>query len=294
MGCCMKCDQCHNHEAVIHIDNSGLCLVCHNKAMEGLLGVELTHDFSSKIAVLDVEDVLHQFEISNMLLPGFSIWRAVEVDGDYQFEVLTAPENNQMEAVEHLHHKIIEGLSYKSMKRSSSKHKISNAININNAQYSLKSVGTCRLEYSEDEPISLVIDGQQVSFNEFGYALTSFEGFTMDFQIRDSTEDVLGRDMLLKPIRINAEDLYRRFEMTLAWFVENDFLSYKRESACFEAVVEIIKDLELYYNSGYRVESAEVALKMKNRLKALNHDTDCFPEGVLTCIDLVIGIKGDH
>lgn len=290
----MKCNKCKKHEAVIHMENTGgICLECH-KVMGDLLGVDLMNDFSNKIAVLDVEDVLHQFEISNMLLPGFSIWRAVEVEGEYQFEVLTNPHDNQMEAIEQLHHKILKGLSHKSLKRLSNTNYYSNAINISNEQYSLNSVGTCRIEYSEDEPISLIIDGKQISYSDFGNALTSFEGFTMDFQIRNSTDDVLGRDVLLKPIRINAEDLYGRFERTLGWFLENEFLSYKRESACIEAVIEKITDLELYYNSGYRDESIEVGIKMKNRLMSLDHESDRFPDDLLNSIDQAIGITGEN
>ena len=291
----MKCNKCKTQEAVFHMENTGThCFECHNKVMEALLGVDLMKNFPNKIAVLDVEDVLHQFEISNMLLPGFSIWRAVEVEGDYQFEVLIKPNDNQMEAIEQLHHKILNVLSYKTLKRLSNTNCFTNAINISNVQYSLNNVGTCRLEYSEEEPVSLIIDGQQISFSEFGHALSSFEGFTMDFQIRHSTDDVLGRDMLLKPIRINAEGLYGRFERTLGWFLENEFLSYKRESDCFEAVIEKINDLELYYNSGYREESIEVGVKMKNRLLSLDHDTDSFPDDLLDCIDKAIGITREY
>ncbi|KGK88969.1 hypothetical protein DP73_11780 [Desulfosporosinus sp. HMP52] len=40
----------------------------------------------------------------------------------------------------------------------------------------------------------LVMDGKNVSLHDFGRALTAFEGFNMDFQIRDLSEEVLGKE----------------------------------------------------------------------------------------------------
>ena len=37
-----------------------------------------------------------------MILPGMSIWRAAEIDGDYQFEIIAKPEDKVTVAFENL------------------------------------------------------------------------------------------------------------------------------------------------------------------------------------------------
>jgi len=50
-------------------------------------------------------------------MPGFSVWKAEELEGDDQFEILVKPEENQAVAIEHLHQKILTGIGYKTLTR---------------------------------------------------------------------------------------------------------------------------------------------------------------------------------
>ncbi|MFT5874440.1 MAG: hypothetical protein ACI8WT_003410 [Clostridium sp.] len=171
----------------------------------------------------------------------------------YKFEVLANPEENQADAIEQLHQKILTGLGYKTLTHMSDRYFVDNAIRISNEQYSLNSVGTFRIQHAEEENIvSLVIDGKDIPLHDFGRALTAFEGFNMDFQIKDLSEAVLGKDMVLSPVIINPDVIIEHFERTLRWFLERDFLSYKRASACVEALVERVDELELLYKCGSR------------------------------------------
>ena len=83
--------------------------------------------------------IMHRFEISNMLMPGFSVWKAEETEGDYQFEVLVKLEENQAVEVEHLHQKILTGIGYKTLTHMSDRYFADNAIRIDKEQYSLNS-----------------------------------------------------------------------------------------------------------------------------------------------------------
>ena len=288
----MKCKKCKSSEATIHVANvSDFCLNCHNDYIAELLGVSKINDFSKIISVYDVDGIMHQFEISNMIMPGFSVWKAEEMEGDYQFEVLVKPEENQAVAIEHLHQKILTGLGYKTLTHMSDRYFVDNAIHIDKKQYSLNSVGTCRIQHAEDEnTVCLVIDGKNIPINDFGRALTAFEGFNMDFQIRDLSEEVLGKDMVLQPVRINTDVIIEHFEKTLGWFLERDFLSYKRASACVAALFERIDELELLYKYGNKEEAVEVVNRIKKRLISIDNDTDDFPNYLLNMIDQVIGI----
>jgi hypothetical protein len=287
----MKCTRCKKNIATIHIEDLGqhLCLECNNDIMAEMLDVEKLEDYSKEISVSDVDKILHRFKISNMIMPGFSIWKAEEFGSGYEFEVLARPEDNQYTAIKHLHKKILTGLGYKTLRRVSDEHYISNAIQTGGGQYTLKSIGTCQIRYSdEDDTVCLVIDGKLVSIQEFGLALTGFEGFNLEFQIKDKTDEVLGKDMALKHVSIDHDVVMERFEKTLGWFLERGFLSYKRASSCEEAIFERIEELEMLYRYGDRDNAINVAEKMKERLNSIDTDSDSFPEYLLTLIDQAV------
>ncbi len=286
----MKCKKCKLNEATIHVADGGdFCLDCHNDAMAELLGVDITKEFSKIIWVYDADGVIHQFKISNMIMQGFSAWRAEEIENGYRFEVFLKPEEDQAMAIKELHQKILTGLGYKTLSRNEADYFIDNAIRFDNKQYSLKSIGTCRIQYSEEENSAcLIIDGKDISVHDFRRALTAFEGFNMDFQIRDMSEEVLGKDTVLKGVSIHPNTIIERFEKTLGWFLEGDFLSYKHASACEEALFERIDELELLCIYGGRDEAVEVGEKIKKRLISIETDTDDFPEYLLMMIDQVI------
>lgn len=260
--------------------------------MANMLGVNRRTDFSKVISVNDADGVLHRFEISNRIMPGFSVWNAYEVGGDYRFEVFVKPEGNQTLATLQLHQKIMTGLGNKTLHRISDRHFISNAIHIGKEQYGLNSVGTFRIQQAEEENSAcLVIDGKSIPLNDFGQALTAFEGFNMDFQIKDLSDEVLGKEMALRPVSINPDVITEHFERTLGWFLESDSLSWKRESACEEALFERIEELELLFKYGNRDEVVKVGMRIKKRLLSIDNDTDDFPNYLLGLIDRAIGIS---
>lgn len=137
--------------------------------MANLLGVNKMNDFSKIISVYDVDGIMYRFEVSNMILPGFSVWKAEEMEGDYQFEVLAKPEENQVVAIEQLHQKILTGLGYKTLTPMLDSYFVDNAIRIDKEQFSLNRVGTCRIQHSEEEnAVCLVVDGKNISIYDFG------------------------------------------------------------------------------------------------------------------------------
>jgi hypothetical protein len=171
----------------------------------------------------------------------------------------------------------------------SDRYLINNAIQIDKDQYSLNSVGTCRIQHAEENQVYLVIDGKNIPIHDFGRALTTFEGFNLDFQIRDLSEEVLGKDTVLSRVSINPDVIMEHFERTLSWFLKGDFLSYKRASACEEALFERIDELELLCKYGNQEVAVEVGTRMKKRLISIEHDTDDFPDYLLTMIDHALG-----
>lgn len=289
----MKCNKCQLNDAIIHITDTGedYCLDCHNDIMAEMLGVKKMQGFSKVVSFYNSDKEMLTFNISNTIMPGHSIWQAEEQGGGYLYEVFTDPESDQALAIRKLHQKILNGIGYKTLELCDSKYYMSNAINYNKKQYSLNTVGTFRIEYNEREKIRLVIDGKYISANDFCKALSSFEGFNMDYQIRDLSDEILGKNMVLRPVCIDPEVIYKHFEKTLGWFLNKNFLSYKRSSDCTEALFERIDELELLFNYGEREKAVELGNRMKKRLLSIDNDTDDFPIYLLELIDKAVEIE---
>jgi hypothetical protein len=236
----------------------------------------------------------HTFEISLLLLPRCAVWRAFEIDGGYEFEISSKPEDNQAIAYQRLIQKVVKGLAKKTLVPYAEHQQFSNAIDLSDGQYGLNSVGTSRIELDQetDDLASLVMDGQVVSIEAFGRALTTYEGATLDFQIRDRTDAVLEEGMILQPVSIDPELIYQHFERTLRWFLEGDFLSYKRVSNCEEALFDRLNELELLVRYGDHEAASRLGRQMKERLISIEHDDDFFPEYLIELINAAIGSDG--
>ena len=119
--------------------------------------------------------------------------------------------------------------------------------------------------------------------NESNIHVANVGDFCLDFQIRDLSEEVLGKDTVLRRVSINPDVIIEHFERSLSWFLKGDFLSYKHASACGEALFEKI------CKYGNKEEAVAVGRRMKKRLISIEHDTDDFPDYLLTMIDQALG-----
>ena len=133
-----------------------------------------------------------------------------------------------------------------------------------------------------------MIDGKAVNFDDFGLALTAYDGFKLDFQIRNISDDELGKETVLRHVSINPEVIFAHVEKTLGWFLEDNFLSAKRVSSCEDALFERIDELKLLYKYGGEGMAKAVGERIKKRLLAINHDDDHFPEYLVRQIDRMI------
>ena len=288
----MKCQKCHHNEATIHIKELGdFCLSCHNELMAELQGGEPPEVFPKNLSVKAADGHRHRFIVTTMILPGMVIWRATEKNGGYEFVYHARPEDNQTLAFEKLREKIATGLSYQTLEPQVDGPLIGNAIEIDEAQFSLKDIGTFRIACdSETDTTSLIIDGKTVALADWGRALTAYEGFNLDYQIRDLAEAVLGPETVLKPVSINPDQIEARFKRTLSWFLEDGFLSTARASACEDALYDCIDDLKLLCQSGDRETAQKLAQRISKRLLAVANDDDSFPEYLLALIDAALAL----
>jgi len=276
----MLCDICKTNEARISIAEEGdFCFDCHNARIAKVHNLKILEHFAREIVVRDPSNRPHRFVITNLVMPGFSEWKAEEDGGGYQFSVFVKPEDDQAAALIRLHRKVITGLQHQTLHLQDSKFTISNALQTDDGQYCINETGCGRIEY--DEIMGghhLIIDGRPVSGSDFLNMLSQYEGRNLCFQVRELSDDILGKGMILIPVRMDAETILDRIEETLSWFLDGTFLSYKCESACNSALVERLDEYELLCRYGDPALARTVGQAIIDRLLAIDHDTDDFPD----------------
>ena len=92
---------------------------------------------------------------------------------------------------------------------------------------------------------------------------------------------------------MNAAEKMKLINILLRWdaivlTATMNWLSYKLESTCAEALLERLDLLELYLSHSDRKKVKKLGQQMKERLLSIEHDTDDFPEILLEEIDKII------
>ncbi len=163
-----------------------LCSRCFNAEVASSLGLE---DFENvqlhPVVMTDCAGEQHEFRLRTRLLGPMVALEAFEVRGGapagYRFQVLGEPEDERLSLLGRLVERMRRSLSVRHLVRSE-----------HGTQIAHDTVrGRIEWDESEDGRVPLlVIDGQEVSWEEFGRVLTSFEGWQFRLEIRDLGEEV--------------------------------------------------------------------------------------------------------
>lgn len=163
-----------------------LCTRCFNAEVASLLGLErFAHVPLQPIVMTDCAGEQHEFHFQVRLLGDVMALSAVELKagapGGYQFEILGEPDDDPLPLLGKLIERIRRSLSVRYLVRDE-----------DGAQIAEQTVcGRIEWDASGDGRVPLlVIDGQDVSWDEFGRMLMSFEGWQFRVAIRDRSEDV--------------------------------------------------------------------------------------------------------
>lgn len=286
----MKCEICQEREGRVRLEGYGtLCMECYNDLIAEMFGTETFDDFSKEVSIIDTDGTNRVFDIWNMLIPPYSVWHADEVGGFYSFEVMTGMHDDQLEALQHLHQKVLKGIGYKTFQKADSDSPMSVGIWVGAQQYTLKEIGTMRImwDIKKSRP-TFVVDGNQVTLEQWENLLKEYEGFVMDYQMRDRSDEVLEKNMILRQYNIQPKVIEARVEKTLQWFLEEEFLPEERADACMEALLERVDDLELLYRYGDEAQALELGDLLKHRLYAIATDSQEFPQYIVEDIDRVL------
>lgn len=274
----MKCYFCENESAIFLEGAGGLCLACYNKWMMDLQGLD-EENFNRHLRSFTIQDAHgkeHVFDLTYHVFRGRTIWTAKEQKGEYLFEEISLSHKQQGFAIRTLIEKAIQGVSCPTLRAHDDTYPVSNALQRQNKQYSLRSTGVLRVE-SEGSRTRFMIDGQPVSPEDLLRMLSIFEGFNIFYQAEDVSGQVLPEKSALQVVTVDFENIYRDFEEALLTCLKNDFVSYEIEFEIMYALSFPIDKWTFAANHGDRNEAKACAQKMKERLLSLGTDSDDFP-----------------
>lgn len=286
----MKCDKCKKNEAKIKLDNTeNLCLDCYNKVVSELIGIKDIEDYSKDIYIYDNNGKLRQFSIYHMFFGDKVSWFAKEVNGSYEFSIMEDAYSDQTKAINKLCLKTIKGVTNKTLRESNEGYYIDNALHRGNKQYSLNDYGVIQISDDDNGRACFIIDGVEVSQEEFASLLTQFAGFNLEYKIKDITEDIdVFEDKYNYLTDEEKTNYWNKFERILNRFVDNDFISYKLIKFFdeeFWEYTELLKELIQYGNIEFAIDLGQ---KIKAKLLSIDTDDDSFPEYEIDVINDIL------
>jgi hypothetical protein len=191
------CEQCGkfalNHEfthCTTPIGSQMLCIQCFNAHMAERVGIKNFENHPLEpISIVD-DGATHQFHFQARLLGDLVTLDASELKEEepagYQFQLIGTPEEDGFLQLGRLVQRIRETLATKYLE--DGKHGLQ--IKDMEVRGSIEADMAGEESTSLEREPSLVIDGREVTWQEFGRMLTTFEGFQFKLQIVDKSEDL--------------------------------------------------------------------------------------------------------
>jgi hypothetical protein len=193
-GSMVSCDACGTAVPAYDVVNYGsieqgyreLCSRCFNIEVAGALGLErFEHVRLHPVVMTDCAGERHEFHFRMRLLGTMVTLDAFELragePGGYQFQILGKPNDEPLFLLSRLIERMRRSLSIKHLVRSEYGMQIADQTVCGRIEWDESADGRVPL---------LVIDGQEVSWEELGRMLMSFEGWQLRLAIRERSEEV--------------------------------------------------------------------------------------------------------
>ena len=191
----IRCARCGQITPTFEIVNYGsmehgyreICLQCLNTEMAeamGLAGFE--HAKFEPVGLTDCAGEVHEFHFrTNLFGPGVSIDAFELRDGlpsGYQFQIIGSPEGDLLKLLGQLIQKMRRGLSVK--------HLVDGRYGLQIADHGVVR-GKIEWDDAHDGRVPLlIIDGREVTWDELGRMLMSFEGWQFKLTVADKSEEL--------------------------------------------------------------------------------------------------------
>jgi len=188
--------QCHNcrahvasydaiHYGSLEIGYRDLCSRCFNEEIALVGHVQLEQACFQPTDMSDAAGTAHRFHFRMLHLGDWLMLEAFEIQdgerGGYEFQVVGDPQADVFELMARLVERMRRVLSQQHLVEDRHGCSIANTV--------VRGRISCDLDSDERVPM-LVIDGREVSWEQFGQMLMTFEGWQFKLEIKDPTEDV--------------------------------------------------------------------------------------------------------
>lgn len=189
----VQCQTCHawvaSYEAIhfgsMELGYRDLCSRCFNEVVARTGQIELEQVGFQPIDMSDAAGVKRRFHFLLLHLGDRVTLEAFEVqDGErrgYEFRILDDPQADLFELMARLVERMRRALSLR--------HLVDDGQRCSIAEMTVRGRISCDLE-SDDHVPMLVIDGREVSWEQFGQMLMTFEGWQFKLEIKDPSEEV--------------------------------------------------------------------------------------------------------
>ncbi len=164
-----------------------LCLKCYNQTVSDMFGVGFQHQDFPPVTLQDTDGGDHEFHFATRLLGDMLIIEALEMkDGEpdgYRFSVMGDPDEGSLKLYMSLFTRVCHALGRKH-------------IELGNLGWRITDDDVVLARIDSDPEIEydrvplLVIDGKDITWEEFGRMLMTYEGFNFRLEIKDSTKDL--------------------------------------------------------------------------------------------------------
>jgi hypothetical protein len=191
----VRCARCGQITPSYEIVNYGsieqgyrqVCYQCLNKEMAEAIGLEgFEHVRFEPVGLTDCAGEVHEFHFrTNLFGPGVAIDAFELRDGHpagYQFQIIGDPEDDVLVLLGRLIQKVRRALATK---------------HLTDGQFGLQIAddrvvrGKIEADIDQDDRVPLlIIDGKEITWDEFGRMLMSFEGFQFKVMLADKSEEL--------------------------------------------------------------------------------------------------------
>ena len=178
-----------------------------------------------------------------MFLGNMIRWQAVESGGGYEVVMLASVGDSVVGQISRFYRKISDTLWNRTQEEGSSEWGTGEA---------LRNHGNIDIQYSaESEEVTFVIDGKQFSLKEFGRMMESYAGWTLQYQVRDKSEERVRENEFLMPVELTRKALLSELRQAIFTFDDSkdidhvQFVSYENTDKLFDAIVRVTDKLEL-------------------------------------------------
>lgn len=163
-----------------------LCNQCLNTEVAEQFGLEdFEHFRFSQVVMTDCAGIPHEFHFRTRLLGTMIALDAFELENGtpagYQFGLIGDPEDDLLSLLGRLIEKMRRSLSVK--------HLVNSDYGLQIAKQTVRAQISSDLETDDRLPL-LIIDGREVSWEQFGHMLMTFEGFQFRMEIVDRSDEM--------------------------------------------------------------------------------------------------------